>query len=95
MSDDAEVLDYTLRFFLLDAAGEPAFTSDSETDPCDWLPGERELTESLPVPSTLKTGEYRLAVALVNPRSQRRSFRLAIDAPENQGQYELSKVNVQ
>ena len=86
---------YTLRFFLLDAAGEPVFKGDSKADPRDWLPGEQHLAESLLVPAALKAGEYRLAVALVDPGGQRRPFRLAMDAPENLGRYELSKVNVQ
>ncbi len=86
---------YTLRFFLLDAAGEPVFKGDSKADPRTWLPGEQHLAESLLLPPTLKTGEYRLAVALVDPGGQRRPFRLAIDAPEHLGRYELSKVDVQ
>jgi len=85
---------YTLRFFLLDAAGEPVFKGDSKADPRDWLPGEQHLAESLLVPAAVKAGEYRLAVALVDPGGQRRPFRLAMDAPENLGRYELSKVNV-
>ena len=36
-----------------------------------------------------------MAVALVDPSGQRRPFRLAIDAPENEGRYEVSKVKVE
>jgi hypothetical protein len=84
----------TLRFFLRDPAGEAAFIGDSKANPRDWLPGEQRLAESFLVPATLEAGQYRLAVAVVDPGGQRGPFRLAIDAPENQGRYELSKVNV-
>ena len=76
---------YTLLLFLLDAAGQPALAADARADPRDWLPGERQLTESLAVRSALRSGEYNLAVALVDPAGQRRPFRLAIDAPESAG----------
>ena len=51
--------------------------------------------KSLSIPSALKAGEYTVAVALVDPRGQRPRFRLAMDAPENEGRYELSKVKVE
>ncbi len=42
----------TLRFLLLDAAGEPVFKEDSKADPRTWLPGEQHLAESLLLPTT-------------------------------------------
>jgi len=85
---------YALRLFLLDTAGRPALTSDAKVDPRDWLPGEYNLTESLLVPHSLAVGDYTVALTLADPRAQRRPFRLAMDAPEKEGRYEVSKVNV-
>jgi len=86
---------YALRFFLLDASSQPAWTSDSKADPRDWLPGEHRLNESLSLPATLKIGDYTLAVALVSPTDASRPFRLAMDAPEKEGRYEISTVRVE
>ncbi len=86
---------YALRFFLFEATGGLVFTGDGKADPRDWLPGERDLTESFLVPPTLNAGEYLLALALVDPRGERRPFRLAIDAPQNQERYELSRLKIE
>jgi hypothetical protein len=85
---------YALRLFLLDSAGQPVLTSDAKADPCDWLPGEHNLTESLLVPQALAVGEYTLALTLVDPSGQRPPFRLAVSAPEKEGRYHLSQVDV-
>ncbi|MCL4181326.1 MAG: DUF4832 domain-containing protein [Verrucomicrobia bacterium] len=86
---------YTLRLFLLDAARRPVLTLDAKADPRDWLPGEHSLAESLFVPSELAVGQYTLALMLGDPGGQGRPFRLAIDAPEKEGRYELSTLNVE
>ena len=85
---------YVLRHSLLDGAGRAVATADAKADPREWLPGHHEIGESLPVPPGLKDGTYRLALALVDPTGQRRPFRLAMDAPENEGRYTVSQVNV-
>jgi hypothetical protein len=85
---------HALRFSLLDADGRPVFSADAKSDPRDRLPGEHNLTESLRLPAKLKPGDYTLAVELADPSGQRRSFRLAMQAPEKDGRYELSRVTV-
>ena len=85
---------YALRLFLLDAAGQPAGTADAKADLRDWLPGDHALTAALPLPATLQAGNYTLALAVVDPASRHRPFRLAFDAPEKEGRYEVSQVRV-
>ena len=86
---------YVLRFFLLNAAGRPALNGDAQVEPRDWLPGEHGFTETLFLPSALIAGDYTLAVALVDPARAGRPFRLAMDAPEREGRYEISTVRVE
>jgi len=86
---------YALDVSLIDAGGQPAFTACAKADPCAWLPGEHHLTESLSLPSALHAGEYVLAVALVPSSGQGRPFRLALEAPEKEGRYDVSKVRVE
>jgi len=85
---------YALEILLLDAKGQPAFTTRAKADPRTWLPGEHALTEPLLLPATLAAGDYTIAVALMSPSAQGRPFRLAFDAPEKDGRYEVSQVKV-
>jgi hypothetical protein len=86
---------YVLRLFLLDAADQPASSTQAQTDPRGWLPGEHEVIELLPVPIPLAPGTYTVAVSLVDPAGQQRPFRLAFEAPEQEGRYKLCRVTVQ
>jgi hypothetical protein len=86
---------YALRLYLLNAVSQPVLSADAKADPRDWLPGEHSLTESVPIPSALEAGDYTVALTLVDPSAQRRPWRLAMDAPENEGRYEISKVKVE
>jgi hypothetical protein len=86
---------YALRFCLLDETTKLVLTTDGRTDPRGWLPGDYSVTESILIPAALERGEYVLTLALVDPAAQRRPWRLAIAAPENEGRYEISKVKVE
>jgi hypothetical protein len=85
---------YALRLYLLDGTSNPVHSVDAKADPRAWLPGEHSVTEAISVPDALMPGDYILALALVDPNGQRRSWRLAVDAPENEGRYQVSKVQV-
>ena len=84
-----------LRLSLLDATGNVACTADAKADPRNWLPGEFELKETFALPANLKPGEYKLALAIVDPAGQRPPFRLAIETPESDGRYIVSRVRVE
>jgi len=86
---------YVLRITLLDSNGKPVMTANATADPRKWLPGEHQITESLPLPVSLKAGDYPLAVAVVDPAGVSHPFRLAIDAPEKEGCYQVSAVRVE
>jgi hypothetical protein len=85
---------YTLSICLLDRDGRVAFTAKSTADPRDWLPGDHAVAETLDLPPTLKPDDYTIAVSLVSAMREGAPFRLAIDVPQKQGCYELSKVTV-
>jgi hypothetical protein len=86
---------FKLHVLLLDAAGQPVVNAEAKADPRDWLPGERDLAESIQIPATLKPGDYTLAVALIDPSGQRPPLRLAMEAPEQAGRYAVGKVRVE
>ena len=85
---------FKLHLSLLDAAGQQAFDAEAQSDPRDWLPGERDVAETLQLPATLSPGEYTLAVSLIDPTGARPPLRLAIDAPEQAGRYTVGKLTV-
>lgn len=86
---------FVLRLFLLDAGSQPLFTADAKADPRQWLPGEHDLPIQVTVPISLKTGEYVLAVALSDPAGHRPPLHLAMEAPEKEGRYTVSRVRVE
>jgi hypothetical protein len=85
---------YSLRYSLVDSSGRVCFAADGKADPRQWLPGEHPVAESLPLPATLKTGEYTLAVGMMDAAGQRRPFLLAMDAPETDGRYSVSRLRI-
>jgi hypothetical protein len=84
---------FDLSLALRNAAGR-AVVIVANTDPRDWLPGSRDLSASMRIPSNLKPGEYDLEVALTDPVKQHPPLKLAFDAPENDGWYLVSHVTV-
>jgi hypothetical protein len=85
---------FTLQILLLEPGGEAVFRHAAAADPREWLPGEHPVTETLALPKDLRPGEYGLAVALVDAAGQRPPIRLAIEAPEAEGRYEVGRVRV-
>ena len=85
---------HVLRFALLDTMGTVCFTSDAKAEPRVWLPGEHSVIELVPLPRSLKPGEYTVAVGIVDPTGQRRPFLLAIDAPEKGGLHAVSALRI-
>jgi len=84
---------FDLSLSLRNAAGR-AVVIVANADPREWLPGSRDLSASMRIPSNLKPGEYDLEVALTDPARQLAPIKLAIDAPENDGWYLVSHVTV-
>jgi hypothetical protein len=85
---------YILRFFIIDQAGKVVLSSDAKSDPFKWYPGEINISESIYIPETLKKGIYNLALAMENRNKDQQSFRLAIDVPDSNGMYIISKLKI-
>ena len=81
-----------LQISLQDKPGQTvATTTVANVDPRDWLPGERDIPVSIPIPSRLPPGEYTVAVAV---KDSTQPIKLAMDAPEKEGWYLVSHVSV-
>jgi hypothetical protein len=84
-----------LRLSLRNAADQTAVTNNANTDPREWLPGERDVAAMLQIPANLERGDYTLAVALIDPATPGRPLSLAMDAPAKDGWYLVSQVRVE
>jgi uncharacterized protein DUF4832 len=64
------------------------------TDVRKWLPGDAVVDETVYVPSTLKPGEYRLRLALLDPRTNKPAIKLAIKERGADGWYTMGSINI-
>jgi hypothetical protein len=60
-----------------------------------WLPGDAVYDGTVYVPATVRSGDYRLRVALLDPRTQQPAIRLAIEGRQPDGWYDLGSVSVE
>jgi hypothetical protein len=86
---------FELRLSLRNAAGQTVVTNKANTDPREWLPGEREVAAVVQIPASLERGDYTLAVALIDPANPGRTLNLAMDAPAKDGWYLVSQARVE
>lgn len=59
-----------------------------------WLPGDAVFDGTVYIPETLKSGSYRLRVALLDPRTGKPAIKLAIEGLQSDGWYDLAPVEV-
>lgn len=59
-----------------------------------WLPGDAVWDGSVYVPDDLASGEYRVRLALLDPRTLKPAIRLAIEGRESDGWYGLGTLTV-
>ena len=60
-----------------------------------WLPGDQVFEGSLYVPETLKPGDYKLRVAVLDARTDKPAVKLAIQGLQEDGWYELGAIRIQ
>jgi len=87
---------HPLVLYLVDADGNLAVSQEQpHVDPTTWLPGGHDVAGRIDVPESLPPGTYTLAVALVDPHTQKPAIRLPIDAPQEDRVHHVSRVSVQ
>jgi hypothetical protein len=85
---------YPLELSLLDSNGEVAASTRANADLRTWLPGKTSLTSQLAIPTTLKAGTYRLAVAILDPDTGLPAVDLAISGRNSDGRYVLDTIDI-
>jgi hypothetical protein len=84
--------DYRPAVALVDAQGKSRALCLSEKKVRDLAPGKFDLTEKIELPADLPSGDYSLAVAVVEPETKEPVVRLAIAGRRDDGWYPLSRV---
>ncbi|MCP3774146.1 DUF4832 domain-containing protein [Paenibacillus sp. MZ04-78.2] len=79
---------------LADSNGEIVAKATSKADIRQWLPGERQVSDKLPIPSGLKPGEYTVHAAILDPETGKPGIDFAIDGRRADGRYALGTVTV-
>jgi hypothetical protein len=85
---------YQLRVALCNTAGKTVAAIVAKTNPREWLPGVTDVAAQIIVPSGIPSGKYQLTVALVDPGGIFPPLRLAIDAPNTDGWYQVGQVTI-
>jgi hypothetical protein len=67
----------------------------TEADVRTWLPGDNLFDHAVVVPANVAPGEYNLALALLDPRSEQPKVRLAIAGRGEDGWYALGTIRVE
>lgn len=60
-----------------------------------WLPGDSLVEGDVSIPAGLKPGEYRVRVALLDPRTGKPGVKLAIEGLQPDGWYDVGSVKVE
>ena len=64
------------------------------SDVSRWLPGDAVVDQLVYVPDSLAPGNYRLRLALLDPRTNQPAVRLAIKGRESDGWYNLGSITI-
>ncbi len=67
----------------------------TDADIRQWLPGDAVYDSAVFVPANLPSGEYDLAIALLDPQTRTPKVKLAIAGMESDGWYALGKIRVE
>ena len=59
-----------------------------------WLPGDAVVDQPVYVPDTLKPGDYRLRLTILDPRTNQPAVRLAIKGREADGWYDMGVITI-
>ncbi|MCY9665508.1 DUF4832 domain-containing protein [Paenibacillus alginolyticus] len=85
---------WPLELSLTDEQGAIVSQMRSSIDIRDWLPGEKEVSSTLPIPKNLAPGNYKINAAILNPQTGKPEVDFANDGKRSDGRYSLGSVRV-
>jgi hypothetical protein len=85
---------WPLELSLADAAGNIVSKTTTTDDIRTWLPGTKQITASMNIPSNLAPGTYTLCAGIIDPGTGLPGIDLAISGRRSDGRYSLSQLIV-
>ncbi|MBB6735282.1 DUF4832 domain-containing protein [Cohnella zeiphila] len=89
--------EWPLALALIDSRGKLVKGSVQSVDGADlpdWLPGRQELKASYKLPAGLAAGNYRLAVAILDPATGKPGMHLAVEGERSDGWTTLDRLQI-
>ncbi len=87
--------DYLLALRLTNDESKETFVLVSGNSVKNWIPGTIRIYQSFDLPEELQPGNYELAIALVDPDTNKPAIRLAIAGRTEDGWYPLSQLEIE
>jgi hypothetical protein len=85
---------WPLELSLTNEQGEIVSSTRTNLDIREWLPGTREVSDTLPISTDLPSGTYNLNAAILNPQSGKPEVDFANDGRKSDGRFTLGTVKV-
>jgi hypothetical protein len=85
---------YPMELYLIDSLQNVIVTKRLDLDLRTWLPGAHSIDATMQVAQSLKVGNYRIGVALVDSSTKRPAIRFPINAPDRNGIFYVSELSV-
>lgn len=86
--------EWPMEIGLMDASGNIVYKENKNVNLKSWLPGSKDLSLTLNVPSTVPDGTYTLTTAIINPSTGNPDVKLAFNAPNTNSRYQVGQVQI-
>jgi hypothetical protein len=86
---------WPLEISLADKDGNIVYKEQLKTDIRKWLPGKHKENATVALSSDLKTGDYLLCVAIIDPATKKPAITLEMKGKRQDGRYQLGKLTIE
>lgn len=86
--------EWPIELSLVDSKGNIVFKTTVKEDIKTWLPGTKSFSSSFVIPSTLKSGSYKLAMAIIDPSTGNPSVDFANEGRLTNGSYSVGTITI-
>lgn len=87
--------EWPVELSLIDANGKVVWTQLFDGGITEWMPGRTSVSTILNIPSSVKAGNYTLAIAVADKDTNEPAMNLAIEGGREDGRYPLYTLTVQ
>ncbi|MED1568644.1 DUF4832 domain-containing protein [Bacillus paramycoides] len=85
---------WPLEVSLSDIDGKIVYAHHANADIRKWLPGKHEVVETITLPADLKSGQYHICAAIIDPDTKKPGINLEMRGKRDDGRYELGAITI-